>query len=152
PLVDRRGLVEVEICSLSGKRPGEHCSHRTRELFTPGSVPRASCDLHVEIRVDPENGLRAGPGCASVERRVFEAYPASYHAWAARAGRPLPPSGDSPRCPGARPGDAARPSIAFPFDGARFVIDPSLPRAQQQLVLRAQGTAGGALRFVLDGR
>jgi penicillin-binding protein 1C len=71
-LVDRNGLIEIEICALSGKRPGHHCPHRTRELFAAGDVPATSCDVHVELAVDPENGLLAGPGCKRPELRVFE--------------------------------------------------------------------------------
>jgi hypothetical protein len=110
--------------------------------------------VHVELAVDPENGLLAGPGCKRPELRVFESYPASYGAWAARAGRPLAPTEGSPRCPGAG-AERSRgvPTIAFPFDGARFVIDPGLGAAQQQLAFRARATATErALRFVLDGK
>lgn len=154
PLVDRTGLVEVEVCALSGKRPDHRCPHRTHELFAASEVPAARCDLHVEVAVDPENGRLAGPGCKRPELRVFESYPASYGAWAVRAGRPLAPTEESPRCPGGAahaPGGA--PSIAFPFDGARFVLDPGLGREQQQLLFRARASSGErALRFVLDGR
>jgi hypothetical protein len=35
PLVDRTGLLELEVCPRSGDLPGEHCTHRHRELFVP---------------------------------------------------------------------------------------------------------------------
>jgi hypothetical protein len=43
--------------------------------------------------------------------------------------------------------------VAFPFDGARFVIDPGLDAADQRIVLRGSASrAASTLRFVLNGR
>jgi penicillin-binding protein 1C len=82
---------------------------------------------------------------------VLESHPPGFVAWATQAGRPLVPQADSPRCPTAS-GSVRRgaPAIAFPFDGARFVIDPSLPREQQQIALRG-ASSDASLRFLLDG-
>jgi penicillin-binding protein 1C len=152
PLVDRAGLVEREICALSGRVPTSGCAHRTRELFASGERPLAPCDFHVQAAIDPENGLLAGPGCRNGELRSFESYPSTFVAWASLAGRPLLPQQESPRCPGGAGGRTRpAPSVTFPFDGARFVIDPGLPREQQQLALRAAGS-NGSVRFVMNGR
>jgi penicillin-binding protein 1C len=152
PLVDRSGLVEREVCALSGWQPTSNCPHRTRELFASGELPSGRCELHVLVAIDPLNGLRAGPGCRDAELRPFESHAPMFVAWAASAGRPLPPLGESARCPvGSVAGRRGAPSVTFPFDGARFVIDPSLPREQQQLALRATGV-DGQVRFVMDGR
>ncbi len=150
PLVDRTGLVEVEVCALSGALPNADCSHRRRELFPIGSAPHAPCSMHERVAVDPENGLRAGPACKAAEERVFESYPSEFAAWASEAGRPLAPERFSPRCPGkAAPSDAT-PSIAFPVDGTTFHLDPASRR--QEIVFRARAPLGRAVRFVLDGR
>ena len=52
PLVDWEGLVDVEVCALSGARPGPHCTHRTHELFRPDEVPSSECTMHVTALVD----------------------------------------------------------------------------------------------------
>ena len=150
-------LVPVEVCPLSGGRPGAGCPHAVHEWMTrPARDALESCAMHEVVRIDRRNGLRVGPGCAAehvVERR-FERYEGDLRAWAATAGRPTAPEAFSPLCPGS-PGHAAPPAlrIGWPADGAAFVIDPERPRAQQQVAVRVD--AGGDVRrveLVVDGR
>ena len=150
PLVDRTGLVQVEVCALSGAVPSAECPHRRRELFPKGREPHAACAMHETFAIDPANGLRAGPGCPSVERRTFERYPAEFAAWAADARRPLAPVGFSPRCPGTDAGPDEAPELRFPLDGARFHLDSD--STTQEIVFAATAAEGRAVRFVLDGR
>lgn len=153
PLVDRAGLVEVEVCALSGALPGESCAHRHRELFVPGSEPHARCDMHERVHVDRDTGGRSAPGCPGAEERTFERYPAEYAAWARSAGRPLAPSTASLRCPEAAPGRSvadAGASIEYPHDGTVFRLDPDLDR--QEIVLSARAPEPSLVRYVLDGR
>jgi penicillin-binding protein 1C len=42
------GLVEGEVCPLSGLRPGPHCPHRRHDQFLAGTVPTETCDWHRE--------------------------------------------------------------------------------------------------------
>ena len=39
-------IVAVEICELSGKRPGERCKERIAEKFVPGTEPAEICEDH----------------------------------------------------------------------------------------------------------
>lgn len=152
PLLEPAALVEVEVCALSGELPTAHCRHRVRERFAPGRELRASCAMHVEISVDVSNGLRAGPSCSGAKLEVRESYPDRFAAWARTAGRPVVPEDWSPRCPGSAEALEARPpSVAFPFDGARFVRDPGLSAAAQAIVLRAR-TNEPSVRFLVDGK
>jgi penicillin-binding protein 1C len=150
PLVDRSGLVEVEVCALSGTLPNAHCPHRRRELFAGGAVPHALCSMHERVMIDSRNGLRAGPACRGAEARVFERYPVEFVAWASESRRPLAPEEFSPRCPGSlAPADEA-PRIAFPVDGAKFHLDSA--SRTQEIVFSARAPEGGDVRFVLNGR
>ncbi|WP_437805256.1 penicillin-binding protein 1C [Sorangium sp. So ce1078] len=152
-------LAEVEICGLSGMRPTSACPHRRRELLPRGDAAAlAPCDMHEVVRIDRRNGLRAG-ACpdAVVEERVFERHDAELTAWARAAGRPVAPDEASPLC-GPLPGGAgvppagARVRVAYPPDGARFVLDPSV-NSLQAIRLRADVPPGvRRARFVLDGR
>ncbi|WP_437668557.1 penicillin-binding protein 1C [Sorangium sp. So ce131] len=153
-------LAEVEVCALSGMRPVEACPHRRRELLPRDEAAAlVSCDMHEVVRIDRRNGLRAGACPAGVvEERSFERYGAELAAWARAAGRPLAPEELSPLC-GALPGDPAGPPrggarvrVAYPPDGARFVLDPSV-NSLQAIRLRADVPPGvGRARLVLDGR
>ena len=44
-----RGLVDAEVCPLSGLRPGPVCPHRKREAFLDGHVPHATCAWHRQV-------------------------------------------------------------------------------------------------------
>ncbi len=179
PSAPRRGWVEpsgvarVRICPLSGAAPGPHCPHSVEEFVPEPAVRRAArerCGYHVAVRVNARNGLLAGPGCPAEEvvERVFESYEPRYLAWAASAGRPVPPADDSPSCPGGpdKDPDAARGDrggadgaallLSHPPDGARFSIDPDTPRELQTIPLQAVHGAGARgprrVRFYVDGR
>lgn len=63
------GIVRAEVCSLSGKRPGPSCDHRTVEHFHTGHVPGDTCDWH-----------RSHNGMVTVQ------YPRELHGWLRRHG------------------------------------------------------------------
>jgi penicillin-binding protein 1C len=66
-LPDRpEGVVEAEVCALSGHMPTDSCPHRKRELFATGQVPATPCDWHV----------RAGDGTVQI------IYPGAASRWA----------------------------------------------------------------------
>lgn len=75
------GLVSVNICKESGKRPSELCALDPRgtmvksELFIKGTEPgtESLCDVHVIKDVDIETGLLSTPYCptSSVQSKVF---------------------------------------------------------------------------------
>ncbi|WP_437879002.1 penicillin-binding protein 1C [Sorangium sp. So ce513] len=153
-------IAEVEVCALSGMAPTGACPHRRRELLPRGDAAAlSSCDMHEVVRIDRRNGLRAG-ACpdAVIEERVFERHDAELTAWARAAGRPIAPDEVSPLCgplpggDGAAGAAGARVRVAYPPDGARFVLDPSVS-SLQAIRLRAAVPPGvRRARFVLDGR
>jgi penicillin-binding protein 1C len=118
--------------------------------------------MHETVRIDRRNSLRAG-ACpdAVVEERAFERYGARLMGWARAAGRTLAPEDASPLC-GALAGSSTAPAadvrrpprlgVAYPPDGARFSLDPSVT-SLQAIRLRADVPPGvRRVRFVLDGR
>jgi len=147
-------LQPQQVCALSGKLPTSHCDHRITEQFIPGTAPTQSCDLHVQLPIDRRNGLRAGPRCAAsqIEQKNFESYDARYLPWALASHRPVATSLWSPFCPGAESPDQTL-SVRYPYPGELLMLDPSLPKAAQAIVMRANAPAAEAnLRFVVDGK
>ncbi|WP_052375451.1 penicillin-binding protein 1C [Chondromyces apiculatus] len=156
--VDPAAIVEVEICSLSGKRPTAVCPHRRGELLPREEVEAlGSCDMHEEVLIDRQTGLRAGPLCRgdAVEARVMERYEARLAGWARAAGRPVAPEEMSPRCGEEAAQEGARREamgVVFPVEGARFVMDASVASVQA-IRLRASVPRGARRpRFVVDGQ
>jgi penicillin-binding protein 1C len=146
PLFDASLLAEVEVCTLSGKRPTSACAHRRRERFVRGAEPADGCDLHVTVHVDPQ-GREQHARCGG-ELRVLERYPLELRAWAERAGRPLQGRHVSTSCP--PPPEAPELRVTFPLEGQRFAIDPDGP-SRQEIVLTAAATTARA-RFIVDGQ
>ncbi len=154
-------IEEIQVCSLSGERPGPGCDHRRQEIFARGAerstAPTATCSMHERVLIDKRNGLRAGSTCprAEVEERTFETFDARLAAWARTAGRNLAPDRRSPLCPGA---NEPSPSpvrgslrLAYPPEGALFAIDPGAA-SRQSIRLRADVPPQvREVRFVVDG-
>ena len=147
------GLVDVEVCALSGHRPGPDCPHRRLDLL-PEGVSLESCEMHQRARVDRLSGERAGAACAPslVEERVFEVLPPLYAEWARTAKRPTLPDVFSERCPASPGEERAEPTqavrILYPRDGARFFVEPSGRRP----IIRVRVASSGSTTLRLDGR
>lgn len=67
------GIVQVAVCSKSGKLPLEGiCDADPRgnmvytEYFAQGTQPTETCDHHTRINVCSETGMPASPGCPAI--------------------------------------------------------------------------------------
>ncbi|PIE05792.1 MAG: penicillin-binding protein 1C [Sorangium cellulosum] len=154
--IDER-FEQVEICGLSGELPTPACTRRHQELFVRGTAPTRPCSMHTMVEVDTRNGLRAGPGCSReyVRTDIFEVYGARFNAWAQASRRPLAPTQWSPQCPGQGDLNDSGPRLAirYPYPGAVFFQDPSMPDTMQGVVVRADAPAQvGQLTLMVDGR
>jgi penicillin-binding protein 1C len=124
-------LERGEVCALSGMLAGPDCPHK-HESFVRGTAPRQLCTWH----------RRA---CGRREVR----YPPELEGWARVHGlvqaRPFAcPDGLEPN------GGGATLAITYPADGARFLLDPERPPAQQRPPLRAI-PARAPVRWTVDG-
>ncbi len=88
------GLKEVEVCSVSGKLPTEHCPHTKKELFIEGTEPTTYCDVHQAFRINKVTGKLATVYTPPelVEEKVYEIYPPEAADWVRRNGIPQPPT------------------------------------------------------------
>ncbi|MGA2763314.1 MAG: transglycosylase domain-containing protein [Spirochaetia bacterium] len=122
----------VRICSLSGEAAGADCASTVVEHFRPGEAPRSLCSVHRRYAVDTRDGspaTRATPP-ARVALRPFSVLPAVYALWGARHGY-----GDVPRETDAAGGRFI--AITYPQTGARYLLDPDLPKRFQTVPLEA---------------
>lgn len=71
PLTMPGGIVNVSLCSVSGKLPGAACpaDKIISEYCLKDKVPTQTCDLHQLVSVCIESGKLAGPYCPDVEMR-----------------------------------------------------------------------------------
>jgi len=161
------GLVEAEVCALSGQRPSADCPLRVRELLITGTEPSETCTMHRRIAVDRASGQPATNATPSdqVVYRAVTVLPPEAQAWAREngatdfgfsildfglrtEGEALDSrSGQSPASPGL--------ALSSPDAGAVYRIDPTLPRDAQRIVVAAHPLGNTTLRSVslrIDGQ
>jgi len=121
-------LREVELCAVSGQIPTAACKHRVKGWFIPGISPIAPCEIHREVLVDVQTGLRVSvdDGTRELRKEVFEFWPSDLLALFDKAGLPrrrpppfLPDSTGSIEM-AARGGKA--PQILSPGNRQRYAI------------------------------
>jgi penicillin-binding protein 1C len=79
------GLVQVEVCPVSGLLPNDNCGRTIKDWFVRGKEPAQRCTIHQAFRVTTEEG--------TTEKHVFEIFPPEYQTWTADERIPVPPSG-----------------------------------------------------------
>jgi len=71
PLAMPSGIVNISVCSISGKRPSEACPEDKiiNEYCLESAVPTETCDRHELVSICPESGKLAGRYCPDPEMR-----------------------------------------------------------------------------------
>jgi penicillin-binding protein 1C len=119
-------LKRVSFCAVSGDLPGPHCTQQVEGWFIPGISPIKPCDVHQEVLVDAESGLRVArdDGTRQLRREIYEFWPTELLSIFRRAGVPrkLPP----PFLPGTAAEFVARsgngPRITSPSSGREILL------------------------------
>ncbi len=91
-----KGLVEVEVCALSGMKKGPDCPHGVRELFIRERFDEREltpCTVHRKLPVHASGkaNVVAFRKNENVEYRIFEDLPPVYESWQRQAARPVVP-------------------------------------------------------------
>ena len=158
------GLVEVEVCALSGLLPGPACPHRVTELFLEGTEPVETCTLHQRVAIDRATGLRATAGTPPdrVVERLYTVLPPEAQEWAREQGLPEPPpparsatGGSEAAVPPLQASEKGPLTMNSPDAGAVYRLDRSLPRDAQQIEISVRAGAGVSLAQVtllVDGQ
>ncbi len=159
------GLVEVEVCSLSGLLPEPECPHRVQELFIQGTEPTETCAMHRRIAIDRATGLRATAATPPerIVEQVFTVLPPEALDWARQQGIPQPPlaasAGSSVAELDGQPAEVEAPvqgqeamaqllTMSSPDRGAVYLLDGDLPRDAQRIVVSAYPSSDTRLREV----
>ncbi|NPV67350.1 MAG: penicillin-binding protein 1C [Anaerolineae bacterium] len=143
------GLIQVEVCALSGLLPTDACTQRVREWFIPGTEPTTYDTIHQVFTIDRRTGMLADESTPPEERveRVYLVLPQEARDWAARQGIPAPPA-PAPSAPDAHIGLR----LLEPDPYTTFRLSPTLPPDAQRLRLTA-GVRPGTQRvtYIMDG-
>lgn len=85
------GLLEMEVCALSGLLPTQACPYRHLEWFIEGTQPVDEDIFYRQIEVDVETGALAVENTPTNQRKTITVLdlPPQAHAWARSQGLPL---------------------------------------------------------------
>lgn len=86
------GLVEEEVCPISGEKRTDLCPPPREELFLEENVP-SSCTVHERVRICQVTGKLATEFCPekSVKEKAYEDYGPAWDEWAREQGLDIPP-------------------------------------------------------------
>jgi len=139
------GLVQVEICALSGKLPTPDCPYTRREWFIKGTEPTEYDTIYHRVTVDVLTGLPADESTPPERRaeRLFLDLPPQAHDWARREGLPLLPDAFAQAAPEhGENGERSVLTIVAPDAQTIYRLDAALPREAQQIRIAAVGPPG----------
>ncbi len=146
------GLVQVEICSLSGLLPGENCPYARQEWFLNGTQPLETDTFFKPVTVDAKSGtlLREGDPDRQLKQVLALDLPPILHPWARSQGLTLlvdlgwgegaaaeQTVGSSPM-----PDGEGRLRLVSPDASAVYRISPSIPISAQKLHFEAVSGPG----------
>ncbi len=146
-----KGLAEVEVCSLSGKKRGPACPQGVKEFFLlQDSEGKAMepCDMHRKLTVHAPSGAIAlsAQNRDDVEERIFEDLPPIYEPWQRETGRPAVPREHSLHA------RSAAFEVIRPAKGAVYKRPLDLAPEYQTIRFEAVGSpAGSTVVWSLNG-
>lgn len=149
------GIIEREICTLSGKLPTEHCPHKMREWFIWGTEPKTDDDLYTPIKLDNRNGFLAGENCPEefTEEEIYVLFPPELKTWARENGWPSPPTAYSPLCQPTEVKTGSWLTIEKPNQGETFLLDPMIPDENEKIILSASASDDiEEIEWFIDGK
>lgn len=91
PFVRPRGLVQIDVCVLSGLLPGDGCPFTRPEWFIEGTVPVLPDTFYQQVAIDQQTGLLATAATTAENRleKLVLVLPAEAHNWARANGLTL---------------------------------------------------------------
>jgi len=142
------GLVQIEVCTLSGLLPTPYCPHTHTEWFIVGSEPKRSDDLYRPITINTQTGKLADENTPPQRQQtiVAIALPPAAHRWARSQGLLL--LADLSR--GAPLAEQPLLALLSPPSGAIYRFDPLFDPAAQQLLIEAAGSGLAQVTLWVD--
>lgn len=135
------GLVQVEVCALSGLLPTPYCDHTRTEWFIAGTEPTQPDTLYQQVTVDALTGALADESTPAdrCQTKIVLDLPLAAHPWA-RA-QHLPLLADIPLS-SASPLSKTLIALISPRPNSTYRIDPAFDLSAQKLLIEAVVGAG----------
>jgi membrane carboxypeptidase/penicillin-binding protein PbpC len=142
PFARPQGLVQVEVCTLSGLLPSEVCPYRRLEWFIEGTQPQRGDSFYRRVRLDKSTDLLADE-TTPPEQVIYQlalALPPELHPWAREEGLLLL---DDLLFASAGQDDTAVSSLQLvsPDPNTKYRLTTAVPAAAQKLPVEVVSTA-----------
>lgn len=166
PLYDPALLEDVEVCPLSGRRPGAACPDRAHRKIAKGHVHGETCAVHVRAVAEEGRSGRAPWRCDPRGDTTIALLPAPFADWLRSEppgapgrdphGTPWYPAGSVPGCK-LTTTEPPVVRITSPAPGSVFVVSNRPAGAPRAIEVRASVLGGAgqqppAVDFLLDGK
>ena len=140
PFVRPDGLVQVEVCDLSGLLPTPACPHTKLEWFVDGTQPTETDTFYKQVWIDAVTGQLATDATPAERRqlRTVLDLPVAVQPWAREQGLPL--LADLTQSVDSSQGAAI--SILTPRPNTTYRLDPNFDQSAQQLLVEAAAGQG----------
>jgi membrane carboxypeptidase/penicillin-binding protein PbpC len=142
------GMVQAEICDLSGLLATPQCPHVKKEWYIEGTQPLEPDTLYKQVWIDPwTNGL-ANEFTPTDRRKpmIVMDVPFEAQAWARSQGMPLLVDYST-----VSEEASQQLLLTSPLDNTTYRIDPSFDQSAQQTSLEASGQGFSRVNFYADG-
>ncbi|MBN1666204.1 MAG: transglycosylase domain-containing protein [Anaerolineales bacterium] len=82
------GLVQIEVCALSGLLPTQDCPYQRLEWFISGTQPNRPDTFYHSVQIDTRTGFLAGPGtpASQISNQLVLDLPLEAQPWARTQG------------------------------------------------------------------
>jgi penicillin-binding protein 1C len=140
PFTRPEGLVQIEVCDLSGLLPTPACPHIKLEWFIDGTQPTETDMLYKQVWIDAATGQLA-TDTTPAERRQLRTVldlPVAAQPWAREQGLPLLADLTS----SANSSQGTVISILSPRPNTTYRLDPNFDQSAQQLLVEAAAGQG----------
>lgn len=144
------GLIQVDVCALSGMLPTPACPLTKREWFIPGTEPTQPDTWYQTYKIDKTTGLLATDETprANVIQQTFIVLPQEARLWGIRQGIRVPPTPDETLVVH----DQNGVRLLEPDPYTAFQIAPTIPLEAQRLKLTVAVDAGTqSVTYKMDG-
>jgi membrane carboxypeptidase/penicillin-binding protein PbpC len=152
PFERPEGLIQVEVCDLSGLLPTSACLHTRMEWFIAGTEPTLTDTFHQQMWIDMLTNSLADDS-TPLERRKSIAVldlPVEVQAWARGQGLPL--LADYVQASSVGSGQVDQLVLLSPPANTTYRIDPNFdPSAQQLEIEAAVGRGISQVTIWIDG-
>jgi membrane peptidoglycan carboxypeptidase len=135
PFVRPDGLVQVEVCDLSGLLPTPACPHTKLEWFIDGTQPTEHDTFYKQVWIDAATGQLATDSTPAERRqmRTVLDLPVAAQGWARTQGLPLL----ADLSQSANSNQSAVISVLSPRPNTTYRLDPNFDQSAQQLLVEA---------------